>query len=150
VRPPGFFFVTERMRLFSAPHPQLSVIPPGRHLATLDYGPISETVISTPWTDPDSKPLDDLKLCIRNISSQSNNLADIVVFGSQAASLFENAESVQVGFDRRFIMPGELAPRQKEWGLTTLGTWRGLDLLINERTAIRLEQRKALCLRSAC
>src|SRR6516162_2519014 len=26
VRPPGFFFVTERMRLFSAPHPQLSVI----------------------------------------------------------------------------------------------------------------------------
>src|SRR5215469_12923142 len=29
VRPPGFFFVTERMRLFSAPHPQLSVITPG-------------------------------------------------------------------------------------------------------------------------
>src|SRR5215468_4770553 len=28
VRPPGFFFVTERMRLFSAPHPQLSVITP--------------------------------------------------------------------------------------------------------------------------
>src|SRR5215471_17073849 len=26
VSPPGFFFVTERMRLFSAPHPQLSVI----------------------------------------------------------------------------------------------------------------------------
>jgi hypothetical protein len=24
----GFVFVTERMRLFSAPHPQLSVIPP--------------------------------------------------------------------------------------------------------------------------
>jgi hypothetical protein len=28
VRLPGFFFVTERMRLFSASHPQLSVIPP--------------------------------------------------------------------------------------------------------------------------
>ena len=27
VRPPGFFFVTERMRLFSAPHSQLLVIP---------------------------------------------------------------------------------------------------------------------------
>jgi hypothetical protein len=25
----GFVFVTERMRLFSAPHPQLSVIPQG-------------------------------------------------------------------------------------------------------------------------
>jgi hypothetical protein len=28
VRPPGFFLITERMRLFSSPHPQLSVIPP--------------------------------------------------------------------------------------------------------------------------
>jgi hypothetical protein len=32
VRPPGFFLITERMRLFSSPHPQLSVIP-HRHLA---------------------------------------------------------------------------------------------------------------------
>ena len=29
VRLPGFFFVTERMRLFLPPHPQLSVIPLG-------------------------------------------------------------------------------------------------------------------------
>src|ERR1700730_10708199 len=27
VRPPGFLFLTERMRLFSSLHPQLSVIP---------------------------------------------------------------------------------------------------------------------------
>src|SRR6516164_5590412 len=29
VRPAAFLFLTERMRLFSAPHPQLSVITPG-------------------------------------------------------------------------------------------------------------------------
>jgi len=29
----------------------------GRHLATLDYSPISDTVLSVPWTDPASRPL---------------------------------------------------------------------------------------------
>jgi hypothetical protein len=32
VRPPGFIFLTERMRLFSSLHPQLSVIPLSRRV----------------------------------------------------------------------------------------------------------------------
>src|SRR5262249_25082410 len=108
----------------------------GRHLATLDYGQVSTTIVDPPWTDPASRPLDDLKLAIRHISSASNNLADVVIFGSKAANLFENNESVQMAFDRRFIMQGELTPRQREWGLTELGTWRGLNLLVTETTYV--------------
>jgi hypothetical protein len=104
----------------------------GRHLATLEYDPVIQTVVGTPWTDPDSKPLDDLKLRIRAISSASNSIADVVVFGAEAASLFENNESVQIASDRRFIFQGEIRPEQRAWGLMTLGTWRGLDLLVNE------------------
>ena len=106
----------------------------GRHLSTFDYSPISETFVSVPWTDPSSKPLDDLKVCIRAVSSASNNIADVVVFGAEAASLFENNESVQMAFDRRFIFQGEIRQEQREWGLMNLGTWRGLDLLVNETT----------------
>jgi hypothetical protein len=105
-----------------------------RHLATLEYDPVIETLVSVPWTDPASKPLDDLKACIRAISSASNSMADVVVFGAEAASLFENSESVQIAFDRRFIFQGEIRPEQCEWGLMNLGTWRGLDLLVNETT----------------
>jgi len=104
----------------------------GRHLATLEYDPVIETFVSVPWTDPASKPLDDLKLCIRAISSASNSIGDVVVLGAEAASLFENNESVQIAFDRRFIFQGEIRPEQREWGLMNLGTWRGLDLLVNE------------------
>jgi hypothetical protein len=78
--------------------------------------------------------LDDVKACVRAVSSASNNIADVIVFGSEAASLFENNESVQNAFDRRFMIQGEIRPEQREWGLTTLGTWRGLDLLVNETT----------------
>jgi hypothetical protein len=106
----------------------------GNHLAALDYGPFVETFVSVPWDDPAAKPLDDLKACVRAISSGANSIADVIVFGERAADLFEGNESVQLGFDRRFIIPGELQPAQREWGLTTLGTWRGLNLLINATT----------------
>jgi hypothetical protein len=105
-----------------------------RLLSTLDYGPIINTVVDKPWTDPTSKPLEDLKACVRAVSSASNNMADLIVFGSNAATLFENHTSVQDAYNKLFLKVGELTPEQKAWGLTTLGTWRGLNLLINETT----------------
>ena len=33
-------------------------------------------------------------------------------------------------------MQGEIRPEQHEWGLMNLGTWRGLDLLVNETTYV--------------
>lgn len=42
----------------------------GRPLAEIEYEQVYMTVPGTPWTDPASKPLDDLKACIRAISSR--------------------------------------------------------------------------------
>jgi hypothetical protein len=106
-----------------------------RIIATLDYEPRVPTVVGTPWTDPvNSKPLDDLKACIRAVSSNANLVADFIVFGSTAASLWENSEQVLTAYNRLFLQQGLITPKMIDWGVTTLGTFRGIPLYIYEAT----------------
>jgi hypothetical protein len=111
----------------------------GRRLQILDYGDPSTTVVAPAWTDPDSKPLDDLKAAFRGIGGQANMVANIAVFGSQAADLFEANESVQQMYNKYMIDVGRLTPRMQEWGIQSLGNYRGVELQINETTYVDKE-----------
>jgi hypothetical protein len=107
----------------------------GKLIATIDYEPRVPTVATAPWTDPvNSKPLDDLRACIRAVSSNANLVADFIAFGSNAASYFENSEQVQNGYSKFWIKYGEITPKMIEWGVTSLGTYRGLPLYVYEST----------------
>jgi hypothetical protein len=109
----------------------------GKLIATLDYGPIVPTVPAVPWTDSvASKPLDDLKACIRAVGANANLIADIIAFGSNAATLFENADQVQNAYNKLFIQQGLITPKMVEWGVTTLGTFRGIPLVIYEASYV--------------
>jgi hypothetical protein len=101
-----------------------------RLIAELDYGPIVNTVVGTPWTDPASKPLDDLRACMRAVSSNANLIADFIVFGSNAANLFENSDQVQNAYNKLFIQQGTITPKMVEWGCVSLGTYRGVPLYV--------------------
>jgi hypothetical protein len=39
---------------------------------------------------------------------------------------------VQSAFDVKNIIPGILTPQQTSWGITSLGSYRGIPLLVNE------------------
>jgi hypothetical protein len=94
-------------------------------------------VVGTPWTDPvNSKPLDDLRACIRAVSSNANLIADFIFFGSTAGTLFENSEQVQTAYNRLFIQQGTITPKMVEWGVVSLGTYRALPLYIYEATFV--------------
>jgi hypothetical protein len=105
-----------------------------RLIAELDYGPIVNTVLEKPWTDPTSNPLNDLRACIRGVASNANLVADLIVFGSNAASLFESHVTVQDAYNKLFIKQGEITPQMIAWNVTSLGTYRGIPLYIYEST----------------
>jgi Phage major capsid protein E len=104
-------------------------------VAELDYGPISRTVVSTPWSDTtNGDPLKDLKTAMRLVASASGFSADTVVMGRDAADAFENSPKVLNAFDKKFVEPGVISPKLLTWGVTVLGQWRGIPLYADEQT----------------
>jgi Phage major capsid protein E len=107
----------------------------GEIVAELDYGPISKTVVATPWSDmTNGDPLKDLKTAMRQVASASGFSADTVVIGQLAADAFENSPKVLNAFNKRFVEPGVISPKLLTWGVRALGQWRGIPLYADEQT----------------
>jgi hypothetical protein len=107
----------------------------GEIVAELDYGPISKTVVATPWSDmTNGDPLKDLKTAMRQVASASGFSADTVVIGQLAADAFENSPKVLNAFNKRFVEPGVISPKLLTWGVRVLGQWRGIPLYADEQT----------------
>jgi len=104
----------------------------GEIVAELNYGPISETVVSPPWSDTtNGDPLKDLKTAMRLVSFAGGFSADTVVMGTDA---FEAHPKVLNAFDKKFVEPGVNSPKLLQWGVTVLGQWRGIPLYADEQT----------------
>ena len=105
-----------------------------RILATLDYGPISPTVVTPPWSDPTSLPLRDLRVAMRAVSSAANSVPSLIAMGGAAADAFESHQSVQDAYNKLWLKQGEITPEMISWGMTSLGNYRALPLYICEAT----------------
>ena len=101
-------------------------------VAELTYGTPSKTVPAKPWSDPTSDPLADLRGAFRLVSAQCGTSADLVVMGRGASDAFEGNQQVMTAFDKLRISPGELTPKTLEWGVQSLGTYRGIPLYVDE------------------
>jgi hypothetical protein len=105
-----------------------------RIIGTLDYGPVSATMVPLPWTDPTSDPLGDLRLAMRGVGSAANLVPDLIVMGGNAANAFENHPAVQNAYNKLWLKQGEISPEMLEWGLTSLGTYRSIPIYVYEAT----------------
>jgi hypothetical protein len=105
-------------------------------VATIDYGPISETVVANQWDVANSDPLQDLKAAIRAVSAASGFQANLIVMGKDAGDAFESNAAVKDAYSRFYLHPGVLEPRYAEemdnFGVVILGTWRQLPLYVSE------------------
>jgi hypothetical protein len=99
-----------------------------RILSTIDYFPIDTTMVALPWTDPTATPLVDLRVAMRGVSSACNQIPTLVAMGARASEAFENNPSVVDAFSHFWVKPGELTPEMVNWGVTSMGTYRGVPL----------------------
>ena len=53
---------------------------------------------------------------------------DFVCMGGAASDAFETNPHVMDGYNRYWIRPGELNPKERDWGVTVLGSHRGITL----------------------
>jgi hypothetical protein len=79
-----------------------------------------------------SDPLADLRGAFRLVSAQCGASADFVVMGRAASDAFESNAQVMTAFDKLRISPGELSPKTLEWGVQSLGRYRGIELYVHE------------------
>jgi hypothetical protein len=103
-------------------------------VATINYGTPSTTAPAKLWTDPTSKPLEDLKACQRLVSGACGYVADVIVLSKEAADLLETNQSVMDAYNKLFIQQGTIEAKYSEWGVINLGTFRGTPLTVDETT----------------
>ena len=101
--------------------------------AEIDYTPISSSVVSPLWSDAtNADPLANLKAAMRLVSGACGYSADLIVLGKDASDAFENSAKVLSAYDKKNISPGEITPALAEYGISLLGTYRGLPLYASE------------------
>ncbi len=102
-------------------------------VAEIDYTPISSSVVNPLWSAASTcDPLKDLKTAMRLVSGACGYNADLVVMGRDSSDAFENADKVLAAYDKINISPGAITPQLAEYGVTLLGTYRGLPLYASE------------------
>src|SRR5262249_26361713 len=103
-----------------------------RTVATIDYRPLNVTAVSKLWTDPTSKPLDDIRAMIRGVNATAGGNATIVILGSAAASAFEDNQSVIDAYNKLNYRPGVIDPALlteiTTYGVSILGTYRNIPI----------------------
>jgi hypothetical protein len=104
----------------------------GAVVAEIDYGTISESITSKPWSDTTANPLNDLKTAQRLVSGACGFAADIIIFGRDAGDAFESNPQVLEGYNKLFIQQGTIDPKTVDWGVIQLGTFRGVPLIVDE------------------
>ena len=104
----------------------------GEVVAELVYGAPSKTSPAKLWSDPTSDPLADLRGALRLVSAACGATADLIVMGRDAADAFEANTNVQNAYNKLQIQAGTLDPKTVEWGVTLLGSYRGLPLYVDE------------------
>jgi hypothetical protein len=97
-------------------------------LAELDFEIQPPVVVSPFWNLPNSDPLTDLKTGMRALSAMAGSQCDFIVMGGRASDAFETNPLVVEGYNKYWIRPGELNPKEIEWGVTVLGSHRGITL----------------------
>jgi hypothetical protein len=97
-------------------------------LQELDYEVPPPTVVAPLWSDPASDPLTDIKVAMRAVSAIAGSQCDFIVMGGRASDAFETNPQVIEGYNKYWIRPGELNPKEVEWGVTVLGSHRGITL----------------------
>jgi hypothetical protein len=98
-------------------------------LAELDYEIQPRVVVTPPWDDPTADPLRDIKVAMRQLSAMAGAQCDFVVMGSAASDAFEQHQTVIDGYNKYWIRPGVLEPKEVEWGIQVLGSHRGISLM---------------------
>jgi hypothetical protein len=102
-------------------------------LSEIDYTPISSSVVNPLWSSASTcDPLKDIKTAMRLVSGACGFSADLVVMGKDASDAFENADKVLAAYDKQNISSGTITPQLAEYGITLLGTYRGLPLYASE------------------
>ena len=104
----------------------------GEPVSEIDYGPISRTVTTKPWSDSTADPLADLKAAQRLVSGACGFSADLIVMGKDAGDAFESNAKVLESYNKVHIQPGVLTAEIAQYGVVSLGTWRGLTLYVSE------------------
>jgi hypothetical protein len=97
-------------------------------LAELEYERQPRVVVAPPWTDPASDPLNDLKVAIREVSGRAGAQADFIALGSLASDLLETNQQTKDAYNLLWLRQGTLTPQETEWSVTSLGSFRGLNL----------------------
>ena len=104
----------------------------GEVVAELVYGTPTKTVPAKLWSAADSDPLADIRGALRLVSGACGAAADLIVMGKDAADAFEANANVQNAYNKLQIVSGTLDPKTVEWGVTLLGSYRGLPIYVNE------------------
>jgi Phage major capsid protein E len=97
-------------------------------LAELEYEIEPRVLVSPTWDDGAADPLSDLRVAMRALSARAGAQCDFIVMGSAASDAFETNQHVIDGYDKYWIKPGELRPEERLWGVTVLGSHRGITL----------------------
>ena len=108
----------------------------GEVVAELVYGAPSKTSPAKLWSDPTSDPLADIRGALRLVSGACGASADLIVMGRDAADAFEANTNVQNAYNKLQIQAGTLDPKTVEWGVTLLGSYRGLPLYVDETSYV--------------
>jgi hypothetical protein len=98
-------------------------------LAEIDYEIQPQVGVTPDWSDPAANPLRDLKVAMRQLSAMAGAQCDFVVMGNAASDAFEVHPTVVEGYNKYWIRPGTLEPKEVEWGIQVLGSHRGISLL---------------------
>jgi Phage major capsid protein E len=101
-------------------------------VAELTYGTPTKTSPAKLWSDPASDPLGDIRGALRLVSSACGVSADLIVMGSAAADAFESNAQVQNAYNKLQVIPGILDPQTVAFGVTLLGSYRGLPIYCDE------------------
>ena len=104
----------------------------GELTSEIDYGPISRTVTTKPWSDPTADPLTDLKAAQRLVSGACGYAANFIVMGRLAGDAFESNAKVLESYNKLHIQPGTLTAEFEQFGVVLLGNWRGIPLYVSE------------------
>ncbi|MEK5528503.1 major capsid protein [Viridibacillus sp. FSL R5-0468] len=84
------------------------------------------------WSDPSSKPYNDLKNEVRRVQMTGSINPNIVVMGSDVADVFLNHAQIKEYMNLRHMNMGEFTPNIIAPGVTYLGRLNGLNLDIYE------------------
>jgi hypothetical protein len=98
-------------------------------LAEIDYETNPEVLVTPTWDDAAANPLRDLKVAMRQLSAMAGAQCDFIVLGSAASDAFEIHPTVVEGYNKYWIRPGTLEPKEVEWGVQVLGSHRGISLM---------------------